>query len=130
MGVSIKNSSKAKKPVAKKPAKKVAVKKPVAKKVAARKTAAKKPAAKAVVFTVHAEKGKKVCLAGQFNNWNPTAKKLAYKAKDDVYATTVKLAPGTYEYKFVVDGVWCADPANVDSVRNDQGTFNSVITVK
>ena len=42
MGVSIKKSSKAKKPAAKKPAKKVAAKKPVAKKVAAKKTAAKK----------------------------------------------------------------------------------------
>ena len=46
MGVSIKKSSKAKKPVAKKPAKKVAAKKPVAKKPAAKKPAAKKPAAK------------------------------------------------------------------------------------
>ena len=46
MGVSIKKSSKAKKPVAKKPAKKVAAKKP-AKKPVAKKPAAKKPAAKA-----------------------------------------------------------------------------------
>jgi 1,4-alpha-glucan branching enzyme len=99
-------------------------------KTAKKRAAAKKPAAKSVIFTLHAEKGKKVCLAGQFNDWNPVAKKMAWKAKDDVYATTVKLAPGTYEYKFVVDGVWCADPANADSVRNDQGTFNSVITVK
>ena len=91
---------------------------------------ASKQAAKRVVFTLHAEKGKKVCLAGQFNDWNPTAKKLTYKTKDDVYSTILKLAPGTYEYKFVVDGVWCADPENADSVRNDQGTFNSVIVVK
>ena len=46
MGVSIKKSSKAKKPVAKKPAKKVAAKKPVAKKPAAKKPVAKKPAKK------------------------------------------------------------------------------------
>ena len=46
MGVSIKKSSKAKKPVAKKPAKKVAAKKPVAKKSVAKKPAAKKVAAK------------------------------------------------------------------------------------
>ena len=48
MGVSIKKSSKAKKPVAKKPAKKVAAKKPVAKKPVAKKPAAKakKPVAK------------------------------------------------------------------------------------
>ena len=46
MGVSIKKSSKAKKPVAKKPAKKVAAKKPVAKKPVAKKPVAKKPAKK------------------------------------------------------------------------------------
>ena len=92
--------------------------------------AAAKPVAKAVTFTVHAEKGKAVYVAGEFNKWDPTAKKMAYKAKDGIYAATVKLVPGEYQYKFVIDGTWCADPENVNSVQNDQGTFNSVITVK
>ena len=58
MGVSIKKSSKAKKPVAKKPAKKVAAKKPVAKKPAAKKPAAKakKPVAKKPAKKVAAKK--------------------------------------------------------------------------
>ena len=112
-------------------AKKCASNKVVAKKAA--KPAAKKtanPAAKTVMFTVHSEKGKTVYLAGDFNKWDPTAKKMAYKAKDGIYAATVKLAPGTYQYKFVIDGSWCADPENENSVPNDQGTFNSVIIVK
>lgn len=91
---------------------------------------AKKPAKKAVAFTVHAERGKSVCLAGDFNEWNPTAKKMAFKVRSGVYAASVNLAPGTYQYKFVIDGAWCADPENVNAVPNDQGTFNSVITVK
>ena len=110
-------------------------KKPTCKKVVtkkatavAKKPTAKKPAAKAVTFTVHAEKGKAVYVAGEFNKWNPTAKKMAYKA--GVYTATVKLAAGTYQYKFVIDGTWCADPENANSLPNDQGTFNSVITVK
>ena len=97
--------------------------KPAAKEVA-------KPAAKVVTFTIHAEKGKNVYLAGEFNKWDPTAKKMAYKAKEGIYSATLKLAPGEYQYKFVIDGTWCADPENVDSVQNDQGTFNSVVTVK
>ncbi len=107
---------------------KTTAKKPAAK--AASKRTAKKPAAKAVVFTVHAEKGKTVCLAGDFNDWNPTAKKMAFKARAGVYTASVRLAPGTYQYKFVIDGAWCADPENVNAVPNDQGTFNSLITVK
>ena len=89
-----------------------------------------KPVAKSVTFTVHAEKGKEVFVAGEFNKWDPTAKKMAYKAKDGVYAATINLVPGEYQYKFVIDGTWCADPENVNSVQNDQGTFNSVVTVK
>ena len=111
--------------------KKCAAKKVVAKKAA--KPAAKKaakPAKKSVTFTVHADKGKAVYLAGCFNNWSTTAKKMAYKAKAGVYAATVQLAAGEYQYKFIIDGTWCADPENVNAVKNDQGTFNSVIVVK
>ena len=111
--------------------KKCATKKCVAKKTAkcaAKKPVAKKPATKTVTFTVHADKGKAVYLAGEFNQWNPTAKKMAFKG--GVYTAQIKLAAGSYQYKFVIDGTWCADPENVNSVPNDQGTFNSVITVK
>ena len=95
---------------------------------AVKKCAAQKPVAKAVTFTVHAEKGKAVYVAGEFNNWDPTAKKMAFK--NGVYAASVKLEPGEYQYKFVIDGTWCVDPENTDSLPNDQGTFNSRITVK
>ena len=111
---------------------------PAAKTECAKRSAAKKvstrakgrSAGKTVLFTVHAEKGKLVCLAGEFNGWDPAAKQMKYKARSGVYATSVKLAPGTYQYKFVIDGAWCADPENANSVPNDQGTFNSVVTVK
>lgn len=113
--------------------KKSATKKTVVKKCAkkcAKKCTASKAATKNVTFTVHADKGKAVYVAGEFNKWNPTAKKMAYKAKAGLYTATLKLAAGTYQYKFVIDGTWCADPENVNSVANDQGTFNSVINVK
>ena len=100
------------------------------KKTAAKKTVKAKAATKNVAFTVRAEAGKAVYLAGDFNAWNPTGKKLVDKKGDGVYAGTIKLAPGSYQYKFVIDGTWCADPENVNSVQNDQGTFNSVVVVK
>ena len=115
----IKNTKKA-------PAEKVVAKK--ATKPAACK--APKAAKKAVTFTVHADKGKAVYVAGEFNGWDPTAKKMAYKARKGIYEAAINLKPGTYQYKFVIDGVWCADPENAEAVANDQGTFNSVMTVK
>lgn len=113
--------------------KKAAVEKKVVKAKApkaccAKKCAAKKETTKAVTFTVHAEKGKAVYVAGDFNAWDPTAKKMAFKG--GVYTASVKLTPGDHQYKFVIDGTWCADPENANAVANDQGTFNSVITVK
>lgn len=114
----------------KKPTAKKTVVKKCTKKCAAKKRTVKKAVAKNVTFTVHADKGKAVYVAGEFNKWNPTAKKMAYKAKGGLYTATVKLAAGTYQYKFVIDGTWCADPENANAVANDQGTFNSVITVK
>ena len=114
----------------KKPAAKKTVVKKCAKKCAAKKCTVKKAVAKNVTFTIHADKGKAVYVAGEFNKWNPTAKKMAYKAKGGLYTATVKLTAGTYQYKFVIDGTWCADPENANAVANDQGTFNSVITVK
>jgi len=90
---------------------------------------AQKPVAKPVTFTVRADKDSEVYLAGCFNGWDPAAKKMTGK-KDGVYSATVKLAPGTYQYKFVVNGAWQADPENADWVANDMGTINSVVTVK
>ena len=92
---------------------------------AGRKTSVKT----STTFTVHGEKGHAVYLAGEFNGWDPTAKKMAYKARSGIYTATLKLAPGEYQYKFVIDGTWCADPENVNAVANDCGTFNSVVTV-
>lgn len=112
----------------KKPAAKKTVVKKCTKKCATKKCAVKKATTKNVTFTVHADKGKAVYVAGEFNKWNPTAKKMAFKA--GVYSAKLKLAPGDYQYKFVIDGTWCADPENANAVPNDQGTYNSVITVK
>ena len=121
--------AKAKKAVAKKPvAQKCACsKKPAVKKAAAKKPAAKK--AKAVTFTVRADVGSRVFIAGSFNEWNPTAKEMVDKKGDGVYTVDLALAAGSYEYKYVVNGVWCADPLNKNVVQNQLGTFNSVIVV-
>lgn len=108
---------------------KAAPKTVAAKRPCVRKAAAPKTAEKSVTFTVRADAGKSVYLAGSFNQWNPTGKKMLDKKNEGVYTATVKLAPGRYEYKFVIDGVWCADPENLDFVQNDHGTLNSVIVV-
>ena len=42
---------------------------------------------------------------------------------------TVKLRPGRYRYKFVVDGEWTLDARNQECERNEFGTFDSITEV-
>lgn len=93
-------------------------------KAAVRKTTA--PKNQRVVFSVRAEVGSKVFLAGSFNNWDPTAKEMLDKKGEGLFSVTLTLPPGDHQYKFVIDGTWCADPDCADWIQNDHGTLNSV----
>ena len=63
------------------------------------------PKAERVVLTVQADPGSTVFLSGSFNNWDPAALKMIDKDGNGLYSVTVTLAPGIYEYKFVINGV-------------------------
>lgn len=84
---------------------------------------------KKVTFRLEEDYGKKIYLAGTFNDWDSKAKQMTFKKKDNAYSTILTLAPGTYQYKFVIDGVWCVDPANQEWMQNEHGTLNSVVHV-
>ncbi len=116
------------KPAAKTQAAPAAVKaaEPAPVKKAVKKAVKAVPAGNSVTFTYRAEKGCSVFLAGSFNKWNGTAEKMIDKNGNGVYTAELTLAPGSYEYKFVIDGSWCADPECADWVQNSHGTLNSV----
>ena len=80
-----------------------------------------------VKFELEREAGLNVCLAGTFNHWTP--QRISYISRKS-YVVQLSLAPGRYEYKFVVGGEWIIDPLNPLTCPNDQGTLNSVIIVK
>lgn len=68
----------------------------------------------------------RVCVSGEFNDWAPDAWPLA-RGRDGVFRRDVRLAPGVYRYKLVVDGAWTHDPANPR--REPDGHRNSVLVV-
>lgn len=76
-----------------------------------------------------------VFLAGTFNNWDANATPME-RSKDGEWSAQLELAPGRYEFKFIVDGEWCcapgcqADHACPDCVPNDCGTMNRVLEVE
>jgi len=52
----------------------------------------------------------KVILTGNFNAWKDD--ELLMEKTADGWELSYAIAPGNYEYKFIVDGKWIADPAN------------------
>lgn len=89
------------------------------------------PSASATVlvrFEFQAPDARGVALAGSFNDWDQTA--IPLSRSDGVWSVTVPLAPGEYEYLFVVDGDrWLPDPRAHAQVDDGFGQSNSVIAV-
>jgi 1,4-alpha-glucan branching enzyme len=69
-----------------------------------------------------------VCIAGTFNQWQPE-KKILHSAGGGHWFKETTLAPGTYEYCFVVDGQWIPDPLAQETVPNPYGGRNSILKV-
>lgn len=87
------------------------------------------PAADGIVFTLTRADARDVSLAGTFNRWDPARHRLAGPDRDGRWTITLPLAPGRYEYQFVVNGAaWMPDPA-APSVDDGLGGRNSVLTV-
>lgn len=83
-----------------------------------------------VHFEVDAEPGSHVAVAGNFNDWNPKAHVLKETKRPGHFERYVYLQPGNYQYKFVIDGSWSADPNCPSFTPNDFGTLNSVLKVQ
>lgn len=85
------------------------------------------PRGRAVPFTLVAPQAASVAIVGDFNDWKPTP---LVKNGVGAWETRMRLAPGQYNYAFVVDGSrWVADPAAPKNAVDDFGSPNSVVTV-
>ena len=70
-----------------------------------------------------------VYLAGTFNDWNASATAMADADGDGVYEVTIPLRPNRYQYKFVADGQWIADPAAAETADDGYGGKNAVVVI-
>jgi 1,4-alpha-glucan branching enzyme len=80
-----------------------------------------------VTFSFLAPEAGKVCIAGTFNDWEPRKDPLKKSAKG--WKTVKYLDPVTYEYRFVVDGIWVDDPACTRRRSNQYGSENCLLEV-
>ena len=87
-------------------------------------------------LTCRAPDAAAVFVAGTFNDWSATALPMQ-QAEPGQWQVEVPLAPGTYEFKFVVDGEWGCEPGCEHAysgcpkcVPNAFGTMNRTLEVK
>ncbi|KAF8040547.1 hypothetical protein BT93_B2698 [Corymbia citriodora subsp. variegata] len=66
-----------------------------------------------------------VLLAGSFDGW-ATQRKME-KSSTGVFSVCLKLYPGRYEIKFIVDGVWRTDPLR--PIFNNNGYENNLLII-
>lgn len=82
-----------------------------------------------VTFTLNGYRdARKVVLSGSFNKWDEHLFKMT--KTEDCWVLTLKIRPGEYQYKFIVDGSWIEDPDNPNKMPNEFNEYNSVITIK
>jgi len=73
---------------------------------------------------------KRVTVAGTFNDWNPQATPMGDPQGNGVWEITLRLEPGTYQYKFVANGTeWFTDESAAEFVPDGFGGRNSVLHV-
>lgn len=84
------------------------------------------------MFTFHPQ-GKmyeEVRIAGQMNDWTPSATPALNLNNAGVYEVMLRLSPGTYLYQLSLDGEQDYDPSNPEKVDNGYGKHNSILKVE
>lgn len=83
-----------------------------------------------VLFVYPAEPGATVCIAGEFNNWSPSANPMRFNHRVGVHETIIPLPPGQHRYRIIIDGRWTSDPYNPVSAPNPYGQPDSIVVVR
>jgi chromosome partitioning protein len=74
-----------------------------------------------------------VRIAGDFNDWVPDKDVDSYveaSGRARVWVKVLRLPPGTYHYRYFVDGQWKTDPGNQESSPGPMGEPNSILHVR
>jgi len=84
---------------------------------------------KEINFSLFMPQAKEVYLVGDFNDWQIDQESLMQPNREGNWSIRMKLLPGAYRYRFVVDGKWMDDPANLKKVANPFGEMDSLLEV-
>jgi len=79
-------------------------------------------------FTVRAAAAGRVCLAGDFNDWQVCEAPMR-RVGEDTWSITINVPRGRHEYMFVIDDRWVPDPNAMGYADDGFGSRNSVLVV-
>ena len=83
-----------------------------------------------VTFSVPAEEAKKVTVLGTFNEWDEKKAVELKKLKNGTFKGTVDLEKdNSYEFKYLVDGVFVNEEEADAYTTNEFGGQNAVLTL-
>jgi len=82
-----------------------------------------------ILFLQPAPDAKQISIAGDFNNWNPTATPMNRDVNLGIWQVCVPVPPGRYQYRLVIDGTWVKDPYNNCVETDPFGEMNSVVEI-
>lgn len=86
--------------------------------------------AQGVLFVQPVSLGRRVSIAGSFNNWCDVSHVMRLNQELGVLELCIPIEPGNHQYRLVVDGNWTADPHNSNAELNPFGELNSVVMVQ
>jgi hypothetical protein len=82
-----------------------------------------------IPITVKRDGAGEVMITGDWNNWSTDGTRLSHDGAG-TWRTALELAPGEYQYRLIVDGVWQDDPDAHKRVPNPFGSENCVLIVE
>jgi chromosome partitioning protein len=82
-----------------------------------------------VLFVQPQQTARQISVAGDFNNWSPTATPLRKDETLGVWQACIPIPPGRYRYRVVIDGAWKHDQYNSSIETNPFGELNSILEI-
>ena len=71
------------------------------------------------------KEAKHVFLSGSFNSWSTSLTPM--QTCDSGWVVSLKLRPGKYSYKYILDGRWITDPFNKLRENDTYNAYNSIL---
>jgi hypothetical protein len=87
------------------------------------------PLERRIPVVVDAPLAHEVILTGEFTRWSPEGIRLR-RGVGGQWGTVLRLPPGEYEYRLLIDGDWADHPGALKRIPNVYGGANCVLVVR